>query len=197
MPPMKALALVFSAAIALGSATTVVQAQGRLSDTQLIETLNVLDQSKSIDIAALRRQAVDSVAANRGPDASLREPLSQELDNLSQFTVEIQFRTGSAVIRPASFRTIGVIADSLLHPTLREYKFLIVGHTDAVGDRKSNLTLSQKRADAVREALVTTFGIAPARIVAVGLGEEQLLDRKNPDAAANRRVQVVNVGRFR
>ena len=146
---MKPIALVFSAAIALAPATAIVQAQERLNDTQLIETLNVLDQSKSIDVAALRRQAVDSVAANRGPDASLREPLSQELDNLSQFTVEIQFRTGSAVIRPASFRTVGVIADSLLHPTLREYKFLIVGHTDAVGDRKSNLTLSQKRADAV------------------------------------------------
>ncbi|TCR65482.1 OmpA family protein [Bosea sp. BK604] len=194
---MKAIALVFSAAIALIPATAAVQAQERLSDTQLIETLNVLDQSKTIDIVALRRQAVDSVAANRGPDASLREPLSQELDNLSQFTVEIQFRTGSAVIRPASFRTIGVIADSLLHPTLLEYKFLIVGHTDAVGDRKSNLTLSQKRADAVRDALVTTFGIVPSRIVAVGLGEEQLQNRKNPDAAANRRVQIVNVGRFR
>ncbi|GAU86495.1 OmpA family protein [Bosea sp. BIWAKO-01] len=194
---MKPIALVFSAAIALSAAATAVQAQERLNDAQLIETLNVLDQSKSIDVAALRRQAVDSVAANRGPDASLREPLSQELDNLSQFTVEIQFRTGSAVIRPASFRTVGVIADSLLHPTLREYKFLIVGHTDAVGDRKSNLTLSQKRADAVRDALVTTFGISPARIVSVGLGEEQLQNRKNPDAAANRRVQIVNVGRFR
>jgi outer membrane protein OmpA-like peptidoglycan-associated protein len=194
---MKPIAIVFSAAIALTSATMAAQAQTRLNDTQLIETLNVLDQAKSLDIAALRRQAIDSVAANRGPDASLREPLSQELDNLSQFTVEILFRTGSAVIRPASFRTVGVIADSLLHPTLREYKFLIVGHTDAVGDRKSNLTLSQKRADAVREALVTTFGISPARIFSVGLGEEQLQDRRNPDAAVNRRVQIVNVGRFR
>lgn len=194
---MKPIAIVFSAALALACATTAAQAQAQLNDTQLIETLNVLDQAKSLDVAALRRQAVDSVAANRGPNASLREPLSQELDNLSQFTVEILFRTGSAVIRPASFRTVGVIADTLLHPSLREYKFLIVGHTDAVGDRKSNLTLSQRRADAVREALVTTFGIAPARIFAVGLGEEQLQDRKSPGAAVNRRVQIVNVGRFR
>lgn len=194
---MKRVALVFSVALALTAASATVHAQARLNDAQLIETLNVLDQSKSIDVAALRRQAVDSVAANRGPDASLREPLSQELDNLTQFTVEILFRTGSAVIRPASFRTVGVIADSLLHPTLREYKFLIVGHTDAVGDRKSNLTLSQKRADGVRAALVSTFGIAPSRIVSVGLGEEQLQDRKHPDAAVNRRVQIVNIGRFR
>jgi OOP family OmpA-OmpF porin len=194
---MKPIAIAFTAAISFACTTMTAQAQAQLNDAQLIETLSALDQAKSLDVAALRRQAVDSVATNRGPNASLREPLSQELDNLSQFTVEILFRTGSAVIRPASFRTVGVIADSLLHPSLREYKFLIVGHTDAVGDRRSNLTLSQRRADAVREALVTTFGIAPARIFAVGLGEEQLQDRKDLDAAVNRRVQIVNVGRFR
>jgi outer membrane protein OmpA-like peptidoglycan-associated protein len=185
------------AALALLGFIGTAHAQARLNDAQLIETLSVLDQSKALDIEALRRKAADSVAANRGPNASLREPLSQELDNLSQITVEILFRTGSAVIRPESFRAIGVIADALRHPTLLEYKFLIVGHTDASGDRKSNLTLSQKRADAVRLALVTTFGIAPAKVFSVGLGEEQLQDRTNPTAQINRRVQVVNVGRTR
>ena len=45
--------------------------------------------------------------------------------------------------------------------------------------------------------MVTTLGIAPAGIVSVGLGEGQLQNRENPDPAANRRVQIVNVGRFR
>ena len=194
---MKTFAASLLVATALWGSTGGAHAQARLNDSQLIETLGVLDQSKAIDIEALRRKAVDNVAAKRGPNASLREPLSQELDGLSQITVEILFRTGSAVIRPESFRAVGVIADALRHPTLQEYKFLIVGHTDASGDRKSNLTLSQKRADAVRDALVTTFGIAASRIVSVGLGEEQLQDRTRPDAAVNRRVQVINVGRFR
>lgn len=194
---MKTFAASFVVAVALWNGAGSAHAQARLNDTQLIDTLSVLDQSKVIDVEALRRKAVDNVAANRGPNASLREPLSQELDGLSQITVEILFRTGSAVIRPEFFRAVGVIADALRHPTLLEYKFLIVGHTDASGDRKSNLTLSQKRADAVRDALLTTFGIAASRIVSVGLGEEQLQDRTRPDAAVNRRVQVVNVGRFR
>ena len=194
---MKPVFILLSAAMALVSVSSTAQAQAHLNDSQLISTLNVLDNAKKIDVAALRRKAVDSVAANRGPDSSLREPLSQELDNLTQFTVEILFKTGSAVIRPQSFRTIGVIADSLRHPTLQEYVFLIVGHTDAVGDRKSNLTLSEKRADAVRKALITTFGITPSRVVSVGLGEEQLQDRAHPTAAVNRRVQIVNMGRFR
>jgi OOP family OmpA-OmpF porin len=194
---MKPTFIVVMAALAAGVAAGPAVAQERLTDQQLIGTLSVLDDSKRIDVEALRRKAVDSVAMNRGPNASLREPISLELDNLSQVTVEVQFATGSAVIRPNSFRTVGVIADSLRYPTLLEYKFLIVGHTDAVGGRQYNLDLSQKRADAVRDALITTFGIAPDRLVSVGLGEEQLQDRTHPDSGVNRRVQVVNLGRFR
>ena len=58
-----------------------------------------------------------------------------------------------------------------------------MGHTDGKGNREYNLKLSQQRADAIREALIDPFGISPSRIEAVGLGEEQLLDRGNPEAA--------------
>jgi outer membrane protein OmpA-like peptidoglycan-associated protein len=84
------------------------------------------------------------------------------------------------------------MADSLYHPYLLGYRFLIVGHTDAKGNREYNLKLSQQRADAIREALINPFGISPARIEAVGLGEEQLLNRSKPESAENRRVQPVS-----
>lgn len=184
--------LVAAAALMLPAAA---QAQSRLTDQQLVQTLDALN-SKEINVAAIRKQAVDSVAANRGPQANLREPLSKELDDLAQITVEINFKLGSSVILPQSFRTVGVMADALLHPTLRDYKFVVVGHTDATGGRELNLKLSEARANAVREALVTDFGVEPGRLEALGLGEEQLLDRKNPDAAVNRRVQVITLGRF-
>ena len=50
---------------------------------------------------------------------------------------------------------------------------------------------------AIREALVTTFTVAPKRLFAVGVGEELPLDAGNPDAAINRRVQLVNIGETR
>lgn len=50
-------------------------------------------------------------------------------------------------------------------------------------------------ADAIHEALVTTFRVPPANVEAVGLGEEQLRDSSHPDAAANRRVQIVTIGK--
>jgi OOP family OmpA-OmpF porin len=124
-----------------------------------------------------------------------REPLSEQLGNLAQFTIAIQFDFDSARIRPDSFRAVGLMADALYHPYLQGYRILIVGHTDAKGSREYNLKLSQQRADAIRAALINPFGISSARIEAVGLGEEQLLNRSNPEAAENRRVQLINIGK--
>jgi outer membrane protein OmpA-like peptidoglycan-associated protein len=89
-----------------------------------------------------------------------------------------------------------LIAEALHHPHLLGYKFLVVGHTDATGGREYNLDLSQRRADAIRHALVTTFRILPDRIEAVGLGEEQLRDPGHPGAPINRRVQLVTIGKY-
>jgi outer membrane protein OmpA-like peptidoglycan-associated protein len=71
-----------------------------------------------------------------------------------------------------------------------------VGNTDAVGTREYNFKLSQQRADAIRDALINPFAIRPARIEAVGLGEENLLNPANPKAAENRRVQLINLGKL-
>jgi outer membrane protein OmpA-like peptidoglycan-associated protein len=86
------------------------------------------------------------------------------------------------VVRPDSYRTLGRIADTLYHPSLLGYKFLIVGHTPSGGRRDHNLTLSQRRADVIRDVLVNTFKVSPKRLQALGLGEEQLLDRAHPNA---------------
>lgn len=59
---------------------------------------------------------------------------------------------------------------------------------------KPATTLSS--ANAIRTALINPFGINPGRIQAVGLGEEQLLNRADPKAAENRRVQLINIGKI-
>jgi outer membrane protein OmpA-like peptidoglycan-associated protein len=91
---------------------------------------------------------------------------------------------------------LGRIADTLYHPSLLGYKFLIVGHTVSTGRRENNLTLSQRRADVIREVLINTFKISPKRLQAVGLGEEQLLDSARPTAPANQQVQLMTVGKM-
>ena len=171
------------------------QAQTSLTTTDLVRSLTGLQDTANVDVAAFRRMAEERA---RQPDGNAvnRPPIAQQLYNLPQLTLQIEFNFDSAIIKPSSYPALGRIADTLYHPYLLGYRFLVVGHTDAKGKRTYNLKLSQERADAIREALVTTFRIDPRRLLSVGLGEEQLQDPKHPDAAVNRRVQIVTIGKM-
>ena len=167
----------------------------QLSSAKLVESLQGVEAAAAtISAARLRELAAQSINDPARANRVNRPTLTDQLENLAQLTIAVQFDLNSARIRPDSFRALGLMADSLYHPYLQGYRFLIAGHTDARGDRVYNLKLSQQRADAIREALINPFGISPGRIEAVGLGEEQLLNRQNPEAGENRRVQLINIG---
>ena len=183
-------------AVAMCLAVGPALAQSTLTTDDIVRSLGGLEANATgVTAITLRQAALDNIRKNPGQSATNRPPISEQLIKLPQFNVEIQFNLDSAIIRPQSYKTIGRIADALYHPVLLEYKFLVVGHTDSTGKRQYNLQLSQKRADAIREALVTTFRIRPDRLTAVGLGEEQLQDAVHPTAAVNRRVQLVTLGK--
>lgn len=162
----------------------------QLSNQQLINTLGQAAASAPTINPALLMQEVE---ANVGQGVA-GTPAWGQLTHLAQLAVEIDFENDSVAIEPKSYRTIGLIADALHHPILLPYKFLIVGHSSSTGDAKHNLKLSQDRATAIMEALSTTFAVAPNRLFAVGVGQEQPIDAADPKAAANRRVQLINIG---
>ncbi|MEE4237441.1 MAG: OmpA family protein [Anderseniella sp.] len=68
--------------------------------------------------------------------------------------------------------------------------FLIEGHTDAVGSDSYNLSLSEKRADAVRNAMLQYFNIAPENIETIGYGEDFLKIETEEAEQENRRVTI-------
>jgi OmpA-OmpF porin, OOP family len=192
------IARIFAAVAAIVIAGTFdARAQGALTSNDLIDGLKGLEQTPNIDVAAMRARAAARAKANTDKNPVNREPIADQLFKLPQLTLEIQFNLDSNIIRPDSYPALGRIADALYHPYLLEYRVLVVGHTDATGKREYNLGLSQRRADAIREALVTSFKISPQRVLAVGLGEEQLQDPANPAAAVNRRVQLVTIGKVK
>jgi outer membrane protein OmpA-like peptidoglycan-associated protein len=186
--------IITSAALSLVAQPS--RAQIALSKTDIVNSLQGIEDAARFDVAALRASLARSMSDPSRTERMNREPLSEQLNKLAQLTIAIQFDFNSARIRPESYRSVGLMADALYHPYLLGYRFLVVGHTDAKGSRESNLKLSQRRADAIRDALINPFGIDPRRIEAIGLGEEQLLDRAKPEAAQNRRVQLINIGRM-
>lgn len=170
-------------------------AQPAATADSLIDQLAGLEATADVDVAALRQQALDRIKAKADAVALKRRPVAAQLRRLPHLDLDIQFNPDSPVIRPESYRTLGRIADALSDLRLLPFGFLIVGHTDANGRREINLALSQRRAESVRDVLVTTFKISPKRIQAIGLGEEQLQDAEHPKAAVNQQIEIVTVRR--
>jgi len=161
----------------------------------IIERLGV-ETDADIDVAALRQQAADRIKARADAQPQKRPPLAPQLSKLPQVRFDVAFDPDSSLIRPASYQTIGSLADALSDPKLRPYRFLIVDHTESGGRRDANLTLSQRRADSIRDVLVSTFKISSKRLQGLGLGEEQLQDVNRPTSPANARVQIITVGKL-
>jgi len=182
------------ASIAFALPTRPVQAQTPTPVSNLVDQLVGPETPADIDVAALRQQAVDRIKLKADAAASKRPPVAPQLLKLPQFTFDVAFDPDSSVIRPQSYQTIGRIADALSDLKLLHYTFLVIDHTEAAGRRDANLTLSQRRADAIREALVGAFKISPKRLQALGLGEEQLQDSSRPASPANVRAQIVTIG---
>ena len=114
---------------------------------------------------------------------ALREKGSIALHN-------ILFDTGKATIKPESSKELQLVIDVLkADATL---KVEIQGHTDNTGVKAANLALSQQRADAVRDYLVKTGGVAAGRLTAVGFGDTKPVAPNTTDAgkAQNRRVEL-------
>jgi OmpA-OmpF porin, OOP family len=172
---------------------TAAYPQDAITTDSMISQLGGLETSPDLDVPALRQRALERVKSKADGPSLRRPPVATELLKLPHFNVEVKFNPDSPIIRPESYQTLGRIADALYDPSLSPYGFLIVGHTESTGRRDVNLTLSQRRADAIRDALVTTFKVSAKRIQAIGLGEEQLLDGARPTAPVNQQVQVMTV----
>jgi OmpA-OmpF porin, OOP family len=171
------------------------RAQTASSSGDIIEKLAVEAES-DIDLAALKQQAADRIKARADAQPQKRPPIAPQLTKLPQIRFDVVFDQDSSLIRPASYQTIGSIADALSDPKLRPYRYLIVDHVESAGRRDHNLILSQRRAESIRDVLVNTFKVSPKRLQALGLGEEQLQDVNRPAAPANARVQIIAIGKF-
>jgi outer membrane protein OmpA-like peptidoglycan-associated protein len=159
-----------------------------------------------------------STSALAGPTLTAREPTVEEMICALDPQCKTPFldprlrdvRAGPTVHAPGSFdRTVNFAFDSaeltldarrelyevakcLMDPRLTNVSIVINGHTDGVGTIEYNLGLSERRADAVRQYLITQHGIDPSRLTAEGYGKSQLLLPGDPTNGLNRRVSFLN-----
>jgi outer membrane protein OmpA-like peptidoglycan-associated protein len=112
------------------------------------------------------------------------------LDLGASFEQDIAFDHNSSTLSRTARQQLLAMGMALQSPSLSGARFLISGHTNAVGGDLANRELSFRRAVAVREYLSQTFGIASSRIGIHGFGPDRLKYPFDPRHPGNRRVEV-------
>ncbi|MEM8848556.1 MAG: OmpA family protein [Pseudomonadota bacterium] len=104
---------------------------------------------------------------------------------------DLEFATGSTALAGDGFASLEELAAFLnANPSTT---IALVGHTDAEGGAEGNMAISRSRADAAREVLIDSYGIAADRIDTHGVGFFAPVAPNHTEAGreANRRVEVV------
>lgn len=185
----------FAAGLALILSFTPAHAQSADDINSIIRGLApIAGQS----LAAPPASALTSPAPQRSERVLVELVIKERvivIDPAYAMDFNVFFAFDSAELTPQARAELRALGHALGSPELRPYRYLIAGHTDAVGDPAYNQLLSERRAAAVREYLITAFAIDPDRLIAVGFGEERLKDPANPRAGINRRVEVAMIVR--
>ncbi len=153
------------------------------------------DDANTLDLGGQAANASDIVGFFKSPDCP--EPLTRQIKKKTELTsspkklsMQINFEFNSARLTPAGRRTLQPVAEALASNELGKKRFVIEGHTDAKGKASYNLSLSKRRAQAVKQYLVNKFAIDPSRLATVGKGSSELLNSAAPYAPENRRVVI-------
>ncbi|CUH74966.1 OmpA family protein [Tropicibacter naphthalenivorans] len=131
---------------------------------------------------------IDHAEAKAQPQVAKAAPLPS-------IDIEILFAYDSDDLTPQAQGKLAELVQVLRDPRFDDQMLLFVGHTDGVGSASYNTALSQRRAQAVARYVQDVMDLPPSRIDARGVGFSRLKNVRNPDAAENRRVQLVLVQR--
>jgi outer membrane protein OmpA-like peptidoglycan-associated protein len=180
------------------------EADARSGDELALEHhVTMTNRSVEVAVAHAHAMATREQAAALAQQAQLRAGeeraarIEQELQGLRQTPqgavltlTDLLFERGKAALRPGALNRMQPLAAYLRqHP---EVHATIEGFTDSTGNPETNRSLSQARAEAVRDYLIGE-GIEPARVTARGKGEDFPI-ASNATASgrqANRRVEVL------
>ena len=168
------------------------------------------ESARAAQLSAEEAEQARRLAESRASEAEFArreaELASQQIDSLTRQLENLQLRqtesgvvvtlgdvlfaSGEAQLVEGGRSSLEEVVDLL--QTEPDKKIRVEGHTDSLGDAQTNLKLSEQRAQAVREALIS-LGVAADRISAMGMGEDFPIASNEDEAgrARNRRVDVI------
>jgi len=143
-----------------------------------------------------KKDVAASVPVSNEPNQNIKLTLrykGYEKEKEPRFVLSgVEFDTAKATIRPESFPRLDSVVEYMTHK--KSSKIEISGHTDNKGNAKTNKTLSEKRAQACRDYLISK-GIDGSRIQAVGFGDERPIAPNTTEEGRqqNRRIEATEL----
>ncbi len=138
------------------------------------------------------REAAEKKAAQALADLQKIASVKQESRGMViTLSGSVLFPSNESTLLPAAIVKLNEVADALIKGN-PDSNITVEGHTDSQGQRNYNMELGQKRADAVRDQLVSR-GVAKDRIKAIGIGPDRPVAPNNTaeGRANNRRVEII------
>lgn len=183
----------------LFAATVPSLAQQRPSEEEMLKALRPPPKTRGLTVPTSRENAderrfIDSI---RGKSRQLtlgeRKKVAEIAKSKPNIDLEIYFDYDSSAITADAEPELMKLGRVLTSADLKGGVFLIGGHTDAKGSDAYNQRLSEQRAASVKRFLKERFDLPDDVLVTAGYGEEELKNKDDPEAAENRRVQIVNL----
>ena len=173
------------------------RAQGEVSAQDAVIARKQAEQTKRLadaqaKEAALSRKEAQLLAEAAAADARSRAPAAAPATGASKQMAlnDSAFAPGAATLRPEARSNVSAIVAFVNRDKTKQIR--IEGHTDNGGNANADLVLSQRRAEAVRDALVGA-GVDSRRITTFGMGQAQPVAPNTTEEgrAKNRRVDVI------
>lgn len=179
-----------------------INAQEKAIQRSLGETRN-LRETAIEQGAALR--AISQENAILSTDVNLSEKIKEIEGRFSKSEAEVyrqgdnvvvrlkslQFPASRAELPSSSLKTLAKV-NSVIEE-IGPAQVVVEGHTDSVGGKQANEVLSQKRAQAVSDYLISKESVEPNQVSAIGVGDEKPIssNKTKLGRAQNRRVDVI------
>lgn len=160
------------------------------SASEVIDALSPDSSDNSVDAPRAKTRSIDMSNLGKIPKSQVKDHKGSSQTALS---MEILFDYKLADLTDVAKEQLRPVGEALASDKLQGLKFVVEGHTDAIGGYSYNKSLSEERALAVKRFLVESFQIEPSRIQIVGKGKSDLLDPANPASEVNRRVKIVAI----
>lgn len=166
-------------------------------------TLATADEVETVHLGkskVTKEQVVDLLSPSkpayktRGLRLHKAETQSQAPEPMSgprALSLEVYFEFNSAELSAEARAQLAPVGEALQAKELETLSFTFEGHTDASGSDAYNLSLSERRAQSVKDFFIQSYRLEPSRVNSVGRGESQLIEGVEANSPVNRRVAII------